>query len=88
MLQVQEDGVLSHKVPQQLGHVGDAVRDDGQPLPARHVAPGQALRRGQARQISWGLAALSGLRWDGLALFYVAAHPPQAGLGLFTGRIG
>lgn len=56
MLQVQEDGVLSHKVPQQLGHVGDAVRDDGQPLPARHVAPGQALRRGQARQISWGLA--------------------------------
>ena len=56
MLQVQEDGVLSHKVPQQLGHVGDAVRDDGQPLPARHVAPGQALRRGQARKISWGLA--------------------------------
>lgn len=43
VLQVQEDGVLAHEVPQQLGHIGDAMRDDGQPLPACHVAPGQAL---------------------------------------------
>lgn len=56
MLQVQEDGVLTHEVPQQLGHVGDTMWDDGQPLPARQVAPGQALWRGQGRQISWGQA--------------------------------
>lgn len=52
MLQVQEDGVLTDEVPQQLGHVGDTVRDDGQPLLARHVTPGQALGRGQARGCS------------------------------------
>lgn len=64
MLQVQEDGVLTHKVPQQLGHVGDTMWDDGQPLLARHVAPGQALQRGQGRQISWGQARSSSARED------------------------
>lgn len=47
VLQVQEDGVLAHEVSQQFCHEGDAVWDDGQPLPAHHVTPGKALGRGQ-----------------------------------------
>ena len=43
MLQVQEDGVLAHEVSQQFCHVGDAMWDDRQPLPAHHVTPGEAL---------------------------------------------
>lgn len=81
MLQVQEDGVLAHKIPQQLGHVGDAVWDDGQPLPAHRMAPGQALGREQSRQISWGLArgcsALQGQPDKGWEPPWRAAACPQ-----------
>lgn len=52
MLQVQEDRVLAHKVAQQFRHVGDAMWDDSQPLPAHHVAPGKALGRGQGMSMS------------------------------------
>lgn len=46
IFQVQEDGVLAHKVSQQFCHVGDAMWNDRQPLPAYHVTPGKALGEG------------------------------------------
>lgn len=54
MLQVQEDGVISLQVPQQLGHVGDAVWDDGQPL--RLYVAWTGPEEGRPEQISWGPA--------------------------------
>ena len=64
VLQLQEDGVVTHEVAKQLGHVRDAVRDDGQPLPVRHGTPGQAL--GGGRQVS-GAQTDGALRGDVLA---------------------
>lgn len=45
MLQMEEDGVLTHIVAQQLDHEGDPVRDDGLSLTGLNVGFGKALRK-------------------------------------------
>lgn len=45
VLQVEEDGVLTHIVAQQLDHEGDPMRDDGLSLTGLNMGFGEALRR-------------------------------------------
>lgn len=44
MLQVEEDGVLTHIVAQQLDHKRDPMRDDGLSLAGLNMGFGEALR--------------------------------------------
>lgn len=43
VLQVEEDGVLTHIVAQQLDHEGHPMRDDGLSLTSINVGFGEAL---------------------------------------------
>jgi len=45
VLQVEEDGVLTHIVAQQLDHEGNPMRDDGLSLTGLNVGFGETLRR-------------------------------------------
>lgn len=63
MLQVQEDGVLTRVVAQQLHHEGDTVWDDGLALAGLHEGLGEALRRSSAGH--WGLRRGRGASFPG-----------------------